>query len=522
MKQPDTRSIRIAILAMGGEGGGVLADWIVGMAEANGHIAQLTSVPGVAQRTGATNYYIELFPRSVLPPGRQPVLALTPFPGDVDVVVASELMEAGRAIQRGLVTPDRTTLVASTARTYAMTERLAMADGRADSAKLLEACRIAAHRLVAVDLAAIAEQERAVISAAMFGALAGARVLPFPPEAFKAAIEHGGIGVAASARAFDRALAAARDGDRSALPDTAPAIAAADGGNDSPADPFVAALEARARGSLPSQAHDFACEGVARLVDYQDAAYAELYLDRLGKIADIDRLHGDGSHRLTTETARWLALGMSYEDTIRVAELKIRASRFDRVRQEVRLEAGQQIEIAEFLHPRLQEIAESVPAPLGRFLQRNTLVRAVIGRMTASGKIVNTTSIRGFLLMSAVASLKPRRRASIRYAAEQAALEAWLADLAAFAAKSYDMALEIAECRRLVKGYGDTHERGRRSYAAILEQARTLPPGGDAAAHIAVLRNAALEDEGGAKLQRMLGQLQSHRGAEQYIARTGH
>ena len=56
---------------MGGEGGGVLADWIVALGEANGHIAQTTSVPGVAQRTGATIYYVELFPRAAAePPAR--------------------------------------------------------------------------------------------------------------------------------------------------------------------------------------------------------------------------------------------------------------------------------------------------------------------------------------------------------------------------------------------------------------------------------------------------------------------
>lgn len=56
------RAITIAILAMGGEGGGVLADWLVDLAEQNGYFAQTTSVPGVAQRTGATVYYLELFP----------------------------------------------------------------------------------------------------------------------------------------------------------------------------------------------------------------------------------------------------------------------------------------------------------------------------------------------------------------------------------------------------------------------------------------------------------------------------
>ncbi|SQI31483.1 putative indolepyruvate oxidoreductase subunit B [Providencia alcalifaciens] len=54
MTQPlmTLQPIKIAILAMGGEGGGVLADWIVNLGEENGYFAQTTSVPGVAQRTG--------------------------------------------------------------------------------------------------------------------------------------------------------------------------------------------------------------------------------------------------------------------------------------------------------------------------------------------------------------------------------------------------------------------------------------------------------------------------------------
>src|SRR6201994_597493 len=155
---PRVRPITIAILAMGGEGGGVLADWIVDVAEHGGYLAQLTSVPGVAQRTGATIYYVELFPKSALAEGApEPVMALMPMPGDVDIVVASELMEAGRAVQRGLVTPDRTALIASTHRVFAMTEKIAMADGRADAPVLLEACRNSAKSFFGADLAAAAE-----------------------------------------------------------------------------------------------------------------------------------------------------------------------------------------------------------------------------------------------------------------------------------------------------------------------------------------------------------------------------
>src|SRR3989442_10524591 len=97
------RATTIAIVAMGGEGGGVLADWIVDLAEHAGYLAQTTSVPGVAQRTGSTVYYIEIFPKGAAA-NKAPILALMPVPGELDIVLASELMEAGRAIQRGMVT----------------------------------------------------------------------------------------------------------------------------------------------------------------------------------------------------------------------------------------------------------------------------------------------------------------------------------------------------------------------------------------------------------------------------------
>src|SRR5262244_3697408 len=83
------RAITIAIVAMGGEGGGVLADWIVDLAEHTEYLAQTTSVPGVAQRTGSTIYYIELFPKSAAA-GKSPVFALMPVPGELDIVLASE------------------------------------------------------------------------------------------------------------------------------------------------------------------------------------------------------------------------------------------------------------------------------------------------------------------------------------------------------------------------------------------------------------------------------------------------
>ena len=192
--------IKLAILAVGGQGGGVITDWIVDLAERNGWYAQSTSVPGVAQRTGATIYYVEMVPESAAE--GTPVLSLMPAPGDVDIVLAAELMEAGRAMQRGLVTPDRTTLITSTHRTLAVIEKVMPGTGIADPEPVLDAARKSAKRFLGADLEKLAAENGSVISASLFGALAGSGVLPFPRESFEATIAAGGRGAAQSLKAF--------------------------------------------------------------------------------------------------------------------------------------------------------------------------------------------------------------------------------------------------------------------------------------------------------------------------------
>jgi indolepyruvate ferredoxin oxidoreductase beta subunit len=495
----NVRPIKIAILAMGGEGGGVLADWIIDLAEHGDYLAQTTSVPGVAQRTGATIYYLELFPRAAARAhGKDPVLALVPVPGDVDVVVASELMEAGRAVQRGFVTPDCTTLIASTHRVYSMTERIALTDGRVDAASLREACALASKRLIAFDMAALAEATNSVISAVLLGAIAGGGLLPFPRAAYEAAIERGGVGVAASLAAFRAGFEAAAGGAA-----VAPAAAAASTPAAKPT--YLAALIDEAVRTYP-RAADIVRAGVERLADYQDLAYARRYLARLAGIAALLRPGNDGD-RLLAETARQLALAMAYEDTIRVAELKIRAARFARVREEVRLADGQVLRIAEFMHPRVQEIADTLPAGLGRWLLATPWARRLVEQFTKSGKIVTTTSVHGFLLLYLVASLKSLRPRSLRFTAEQAAIDQWLAVVRDTAAADAALAAEVAEARNLVRGYGDTHERGRARFETLvgaLPQVAGLP---DAAARLAGLRKAAQADESGGELARAIGAL---------------
>jgi len=491
------KAITIAILAMGGEGGGVLADWIVDLAEHSGYRAQTTSVPGVAQRTGSTIYYLEIFPEDeVQAAGKEPILALMPVPGEVDIVLASELMEAGRAIQRGLVTPDRTTLIASTNRVYSMTEKTAITDGRVDSAKMIEASNTAAKAFVHGDFARIAEDTRSVISASLFGALAGTAALPFRREQFEEAIRKGGVGVESSLAAFEA-------GFRAATEPTAAAVAKVEAAKGK-VGPRLQPLAARIESEFPVASREILLAGIERLADYQDVAYAAEYLKWLEAIRELDGKFGRGNFALLSETARYLALWMSYEDAPRVADLKIRRTRFERVHQDARVESEQLLLIKEFLHPRVQEIADMVPAPLGRWLLRSQLMRRLTEAMTGNGKIVETTSLGGYLQLYMVAGMRRWRRKSLRFEKEQKAIADWLALITRVAPEDYALALEIAECPRMVKGYGDTHAQGEKNYQAVMAALPKLRGKSDAASRLRKLREEALADDTGEKLARAL------------------
>jgi indolepyruvate ferredoxin oxidoreductase beta subunit len=478
------KRITLAILALGGQGGGVLADWIIALGEAGGWIVQGTSVPGVAQRTGSTVYYLELYPE-----GRPPILGLMPAPGDVDVVIASELMEAGRAMVRGFVTPDRTTLIASTNRIYAISEKSAMGDGMKDGGVILEAAKSRAARFIGLDMDAAATRAGSVISSVMFGALAGSGALPFARADFEAAIRAGGKAVAANLAGFAAGFDGAQAPASLAAPTPVPTMPA-------PTTAAGARMAERIAREFPPAAHALIAEGVRRLMDYQDLAYAELYLERLTPFVSLDKMGG----RLVAEAARHLALWMSYEDVIRVADLKTRASRFDRVKGEVALAEGQVLGVTEFMHPRYEELCELAPAKLGAWLARSNLGRRTLAPLFAKGRFVRTTSLRGFLTLSALAALRPLRPLGLRFATEQQRIEAWLGDVVRAASVDQGLALEIVACQDLVKGYGDTHARSLKNFTRIKEAWRT----GGAAADIRRWREAALADEDGVKLEQEL------------------
>ncbi|MEP7030359.1 MAG: indolepyruvate oxidoreductase subunit beta family protein [Pseudolabrys sp.] len=497
----NNRPLTLLIAALGGEGGGVLTNWIVSAAEAAGYPVQSTSIPGVAQRTGATTYYIEIYPQKAAElGGKRPVLALTPGVGDIDIAVASELLEAGRTVASGFVTPDRTVLIGSLSRFYAMDEKIAMGDGRFDRDKLIQIVNDNARDSLLIDMEQLSKQSGSIVNAVMLCAIAGCGKLPLTPEQLEAAIREDGKSVDSNFRGFRAGLDAAR----AKLP--VPKIIDA----KKNAASTGALLEHEVTYSLPALAQPFATEGIRRLIAYQGLSYAKVYLDRLRALVDIDKAAG-APGTLLKEVARHLAVRMSYEDVVRVAQAKISPERMRRIaRDELRVK-NEPYSVHDFLKPGIEELCQLLPSFLARPIMRFSERRGWLGHVYF-GMEINSTSISGYLRFLMLAKLRALRPFGHRYKQEQAQIESWLALIAHAAQHSLELGLEVTECARLIKGYGDTYARGLGNFRII--EARLIRPAlaetiplARAADAVASARTAALVDPEGESLARCLAEI---------------
>ncbi|APE45121.1 indolepyruvate oxidoreductase subunit B [Sulfitobacter alexandrii] len=516
-KTPDAKIgeiIKLAVMAVGGQGGGVLTNWIEALARSQGYVCQATSVAGVAQRTGATIYYIEMAKKADL----EPVFALAPAGGDVDVLIAAEMIEVGRAIMRGFVTPDRTTLIGSTHRALAVSEKMTPGDGIADADEVRAAAEVASQKLVLADMDGLAVAQGSVISSSLFGALAGSGALPFPRSAFEDAIRASGKGVEASLRAFAAGYDAAQLGvdtgdgpEEGKAPElsgpqpkagglTAPEEterAPALTGPDREMDRWTELL-GRAE-ALPDPVREIAVPGLMKVVDFQDCTYGEAYLDRVEEIVEKDTAERDWL--LAATAAKYIANAMAYDDIIRVADLKTRAPRMARIQTEMGAKEGQLMELTEFFHPRSEEIVSLLPARLGARWEANPRRMAQIDRWFNKGRRLRTHSLRSFLLLHFLGGLKGYRVKTRRHEVEMAHLEQWLKDSLEPLSEDYALSVELLKNRRLIKGYSDTHARGLTKFATVMNAAKLLRGREDAAEWMNRIREAALQDAEGKALE---------------------
>lgn len=438
-----TRPICVLIGALGGQGGGVLTDWLVEASREAGYPAQATSIPGVAQRTGATTYYFELFPEHGA--AEAPVFCHYPDAGDVDLMVALEPLEAGRAMSRGLITKD-TVVVTSVDRLFGITERMQAGDGRADLGHVLDALNKVAKKVICVS-----GRSDGQLNAIVFGAIVGSGVLPITEAHCRAAIQGKGVAVGSNLAGLERGL----DFAKSPASVTSEHLVY---------DPAPEGFEREIR-EFPEQLRLLTGHSVARLVDYHDRQYAGRYLARLRQVVDADRTAGGeaSGYQLSAIAAARLAAWMSYEDIPRVAQLKTRPGRLARVRSEVSAKPGEPVDLIDYLKPSRDEFLAIVPRGL-------TWLVPAIGRFERGFSIhMRTSSPWGYGMFMLLAKLRRLRPMTARFAREQEAIDTWLAAVVAAADKDYDLACMAAELAIWSRGYGKVRERGLAEIESALQ-----------------------------------------------------
>jgi indolepyruvate ferredoxin oxidoreductase beta subunit len=501
MNIAERRPITLLICALGGEGGGVLAEWLVDTATRSGYAAQSTSIPGVAQRTGSTTYYFEMFPEPVANlGGRKPVFSLYPVPGALDVLVSSELLETVRHIGNGMANAERTLVVTSSSRTLTTAEKLQLADGRASGENLLEVVRAQSRDARIFDMSTVAQESGTVLSAVLFGSIAGSAALPLARDAFEQTIRQSGRGAEQSLRGFARAFEIV-----STRRDMAAHDVQAPSTNPQPSLPAELAV------IFPQQTHDMLGAGYARMLEYQDRNYAALYVQRLKRILEVERAAdpaGNGGFAITRETARALALWMAFDDVVRVADLKCRASRFARVRQEVKAREGELVRIYDYFKPGVPELAGLLPANWATAAIRWDRRRQQDGRKPFALPLkIGVHTLSGFFALRVLASMKFLRRRGSRFAQEQTTIERWLSGIEKATRQDWSLGQEVALCGRLVKGYGGTNDRGKENLLHILDHVAAGAGFADArsrAEAVRAARVAALADDAGKELDKTL------------------
>ena len=508
----DARPISLLICALGGEGGGVLTEWLVDIARHAGYAAQSTSIPGVAQRTGATTYYVEVFPVPFSQlGGRRPVFSLNPVPGALDAMVSSELLETTRQIGNGMSTPQRTLVISSSGRTLTTMERMQLADGRADSADLLKVVQRFSREHHVFDMGAIANESGTVVSAVMLGAIAGSGLFPFRRDDYETIVRGGDTTApekvskmaAASLRGFARAYEMVSQPRAQAT-----MISAMLASNDDDIR-MPSVLPAAVAAQFPPTVHAMLTLGYARLLDYQDARYAQLYLDRLGQVLAAEREadpRGTNDFATTREMARWLALWMAFDDIVRVADLKSRSTRWQRVKGEVKAADDDLLQVYDHFKPGAPEFAALLPPSLSARVLRWDRGRVLKGKGPWALPLkIGTHSVVGMLSLRVLAKMKWLRVRGARYANEQAMIAKWLGGVVDGTRRHWQLGHEIALCGRLIKGYGATNERAKENLLHVLDHLATAArPPGDNAAAIAAARAAALADDAGIALDATL------------------
>jgi hypothetical protein len=265
-------------------------------------------------------------------------------------------------------------------------------------------------------------------------------------------------------------------------------------GEDDDLPPFLPA-------GLPEGVEPVVSEGIHLLMDYQGPSYAQLYVDRMRRFIERPGVN----QAMIEEIARLMALRMSYEDPIRIAQLKL-------AELEV-LSADRRVPPADLIGKfRLDELIGALPA---------AIAEPMLDALEWMGWTHKPVSIRfstrswwGVRRLKIEASLRRWRRFSVRYANERAWVERWLHMISRSLDKQPRAASAIIQTAGMIQGYGDPYRQGLADWHAIIDGLAkptfdgTLPLA-DLAAAIIEARAAATPDPRQVALRRAIAEIRA-------------
>lgn len=471
--------IKIFIPAVGGQGGGVLTEWLVQAFFLEEYDVQGISLPGLSQRGGSTVYYLEAHPRSGSL-NKQIIFAQFPVPGEVDVIISQEFLELGRALQLGYGS-DKTTIVTSTHRVYSTLEKMPVGSGIYSDENLRKIAASFSSRFIELDAMKLAKEhgmEDLAVNAILLGAVSASGVLPIRRESFVQSVEMVGVAVKASLRAFE--VGYEHVFSRKSPELKKPLVVwesfvqeRADKLEEYDREEYLGRVS-KLEAEFPPNLREILAESIFRLLEYQDSDYADEYIEDVRAVYEIDESAKGGGFKLTENYAKNLALLMSYEDGIRVADLKIKSDRFKRIKEEMRLRDDQVFKVVDYLKPDAEELYGLLPyflvAPVVS-LTETRLFKKIWRRkkpLTFAQTPV-TTSFSGYAMLWLLTKMKFMRRQSFRYKKEHALIKKYTESVKYYASLDYRVGCLVAKSASMVKGYGKVRRRTMNAFARFID-----------------------------------------------------
>jgi len=466
--------IKILIPAVGGQGGGLLTEWLLQAFETEEYDVQSISLPGLAQRGGSTTYYLEAYP---LTEDEGVIFSQFPVPGDVDLILSQEFLELGRMLERGYGS-ENTVIISSTHRMYSTEEKLPITSGIYEDEKLIEFAKEFSKKFIGLNALNLAKQNgmnELASNAILFGALSASNALPLSKESFLKAIEKTAVSVKSNLQAFETGFnnvieSHILDSSSNAVPE--PTYDEINYLNPSDIEK-INDLKSDLFDAYPEYLWPFIEEALFRQADYQGFWYAELFVERIKKILKIEVQNPEEDFKMSEYVIKNLALLMTYEDGIRVSELKVRDKRFERIKKDMQISDDQIFEVIDYLKPEADEIYGLMPDFIVRpvlFFLSSSIFRTFqrSGRPVAVAQKPVTTSFFGYLRIWTLSKMKFMRPSSYRYKNEQKTIDLYLESAEKFGKLDYKLGFSIAKSGSIIKGYGRVRRRTRDSFNRLI------------------------------------------------------